>query len=76
MLRKLDRDSQILYDVTDVCNLKNNKLANIKKKKKKGSRLTEEQTSGSQWGGCTIGVEQGKAHSTGGKVSSRVCCTA
>ena len=35
MLRKLDRDSQILYDVTDVCNLKNNKLANIKKKKKR-----------------------------------------
>ena len=47
MLSKLDRDSQILYDVTDMCNLKNNKLANIFKKKK-AADSQREQTSGSQ----------------------------
>ena len=47
MLSKLDRDSRILYDVTDMCNLKNNKLANIFKKKK-AADSQREQTSGSQ----------------------------
>ena len=47
MLSKLDRDSRILY-VTDMCNLKNNKLANIFKKKK-AADSQREQTSDYRW---------------------------
>ena len=71
ILNKLDRDSRILYDVTDMCNLKNNKLANIFKRRRQQTHRENKLVAPSREQGWSKG-----RHTPPGKVSSRMCCTA